>query len=146
MFFITCCHFLSSRCMPELKFAITQPQKSVHTRKHLYTIDSGSSYTGRIGWRITDPSIPSNTELTLPWMDDKASSPCLKTRGTHRSGIQKSMDNTSLIHSFIHSDTFIFMIGIYLSPFKCLVRLITQGIHVYTGSSIPCPGTHTQVH
>jgi len=28
------------------------------------------------------------------------------------------MDNTSLIHSFIHSDTFIFMIGTYLSLFK----------------------------
>jgi len=54
------------------------------------------------------------------------------------------MDNASLIHSFIHSDTFIFMIETYLSLFKCLVRLITQRIHVYTSSSIPCPrpGTH----
>jgi len=63
--------------MPELRFAITQPQKSVLTRQHIYTIDSGISYTGSISWRITDPSIRSNTESTLPWMDDKASSPCL---------------------------------------------------------------------
>jgi len=66
---------------------------------------------GSIGWRITDPSILSNTESTLLWMDDKASSPCIKTRGTHRSRHSKSMDNTSLNHS----DIFILMIGTYLS-------------------------------
>ena len=44
-------------------------------------------------------------------MDDKASSPCIKTRGTHRSRHSKSMDNTSLNHS----DIFILMIGTYLS-------------------------------
>jgi len=27
----------------------------------IWTIDSGISYTGSIGWRITDPSILSNT-------------------------------------------------------------------------------------
>jgi len=68
--------FFSSRRMPDLRFAITQPQKSVLTRQHIYTIDSGISYTGSIGWRITDPSIRSNTGN--------------EARGTHRSGIQKA--------------------------------------------------------
>jgi len=49
--------------MPELRFAITQPQKSVLTRQHIWTIDSGISYTGSIGWRITDQSIRSNTRV-----------------------------------------------------------------------------------
>jgi len=44
------------------------------------------------------------------------------------------MDNTSLIRSFIHSDTFT-LIGTYLILFKCLVRLTTQHIHWYTGNS-----------
>jgi len=35
-------------------------------------------------------------------MDDKASSPCLKTRSTHRSRHSKSMDNISRIDSIIH--------------------------------------------
>jgi len=78
--------------MPELRFAITKLQKSVLARQHIWTIDSGISYTGSIGWRITDPSIHSNTESTFPWMDDKASSPCLKTRGTHRSKHLKRMN------------------------------------------------------
>jgi len=43
----------------------------------IWTIDSGISYTGSIGWRITDSRILSNAESTLLWMDDKASSPCL---------------------------------------------------------------------
>jgi len=65
---------------------------------HVWTIDSGISYTGSIGWRITDPRILLNTESTLLWMDDIASSPwlCLKTGGTHRSRHSESMDNTSL--------------------------------------------------
>jgi len=49
----------------------------------------------------TDPGICSNTESTFLWKDDKASSPFLKTGGTQRSRHSKSMDNTSLIHSFI---------------------------------------------
>ena len=61
-----------------------------------WTIDSGISYTGSIGWRITDPSVLSNTESTLLWLEDKASSLCLKTGGTHRSRHSKSMENTSL--------------------------------------------------
>ena len=44
----------------------------------------------------TDPSILSNTESTLLWMDDKASSLCLKTGGTHRSRHSKS-----ILHSII---------------------------------------------
>ena len=104
MFFITCLKpffFAAGAC---LSWAITQPQKSVLTRQHIYSIESGISYTGSIGWRITNPSICSNTESTLPLMDDKVSSPCLKTGGTHRSGIQKAWIILHLfIHSFIHS-------------------------------------------
>jgi len=40
----------------------------------IWTTDSGISYTGSIGWRITGSSVLSNTESTLLWMDDKASS------------------------------------------------------------------------
>ena len=67
----------------------------------IWTIDSGISYTGSIGWRITGPSVLSNTESTLLWMEGKASSLCLKTGGTHRSRHSKSIDNTSLNHSEI---------------------------------------------
>ena len=42
---------------------------------------------------------------TLLWTDDKASSPCLKTWGTHRSRHSKSIDNT---YSFIHSFRYIY--------------------------------------
>ena len=105
----------------------------------IWTIDSGISYTGSIDWRITDPSIVSNTESTLLWMDDKASSPCLKTGGTHRSRNSKSMDNTSLNRS----DTFILMIGTYLSLFKCLVWLTTQRTRLcfFDPAHAICPGT-----
>ena len=68
---------------------------------------------------LTQASIQTLSQ-TLLWMDDKASSPCLKTWGTHWSRHSKSIDNTSLILSFIHSDTFI-LIGTCLSLFKCLV-------------------------
>jgi len=48
-----------------MMFAITQLQKSVLTRQHIWTTDSGISYTGSIGWRITDPSIRTNTKPSL---------------------------------------------------------------------------------
>ena len=64
----------------------------------IWTIESSISYTDSIGWRITGPSVLSNTESTLLWMEDKASSLCLKTGGTHRSRHSK---NTSLNHSDI---------------------------------------------
>ena len=99
----------------------------------IWTIDSGISYTGSIGWRITGPSVLSNTESTLLWMEDKASSLCLKTGGTHRSRHSKRMDNTSLNHS----DIFILMIGTYLSLFKYLVRLTAQ--HILGFFDRPCP-------
>jgi len=93
--------------MPEPRFAITQQQKSV-TGSHWYRDNwLRHCYTGSIGWRIIGPSVLSNTESTLLWMNDKDSSPCLMTGGTHRSRHSKSMDNTSLNHS----DTFILMIG-----------------------------------
>jgi len=50
-----------------------------------------------------DPSIHSNTELILLWMDDKASSHCLKTGVS----IDPSIQNAWIIlHSFIHSGIF----------------------------------------
>jgi len=76
---------------------------------------------------LTQASVQTRSQ-TLLWMDDKASSPGLKTWGTHRSRHSKGIDNTSLILSFIHSDTFI-LIGTRLSLFKFLVRLTTQRIH-----------------
>ena len=136
MFFITCsCHFLaaSAHAWAEAsRFAITHCSSLSQAATDIWTIDSGISYTGSIDWRITDSRILSNTESTLPWMDDKGSSPCLKTGGTHRSRHSKSMDNTSLNRS----DIFISTIGTYLSLFKCLVRLTTQRI-LDSASSIP---------
>ena len=92
----------------------------------IWTIDSGISYTGSIGWRITDPSILSNPESTQPssldgWQSQLSLS---KDRGNHRSRHSKSMNNTSLNHS----DIFIVMVGTYLSLSKCLVQLTTQRI------------------
>ena len=110
---------------------------------NIWIIDSGISYTGSIGWRITGPGVLSNTESTLLWMDDKASSPCLKTRRTHRSRSRhsKSMANTSINHS----DILILMIGAYLSLFKYLVRLTTQ--HILGFFNRPCPAAWAgQVH
>ena len=140
MFFITClCHFFSS-----LSTCLSWGLPSHSSRclsqaaTDIWTIDSGISSTGSIGWRITDPSVLSNTDSTLLWMDDKASSLCLKTGGTHRSRHSKSMDNTSLNHS----DIFILMIGTYLSLFMRLVRLTTQ--HILCFFDRPCPAG--QVH
>jgi len=77
---------------------------------------------------LTQASVQTPSQ-TLLWMDDKTSSPWLKTAwGIHRSRHSKSIDSTSHILSFIHSDTFILK-GTYLSLFKCLVRLTTQRIH-----------------
>ena len=111
---------------------------SMVTGSHLY-MDNWlrHCYTGSIGWRITGPSVLSNTESTLLWMDDKASSPCLKTKGTHRSRHSKSMENTSRNHS----DIFILMIGTYLSLFKYLVWLTTQRILGFFDR--PCPAAYT---
>jgi len=124
--------------MPELRFAITQqPLRSLsQAATEIWTIDLGISYTGSIGWRITDPSVLSNTESTLLWMDDKASSLCLKKGDTHRSRHSKSMDNTSLNHS----DIFILMIGTYRSLFKYLVRFTTQRILGFSTAHASRPG------
>jgi len=55
--------------MPELRFTITQQQKSSLRRLNLalgiWSIDSGISYTGSIDQTITDPSICSNAGSTL---------------------------------------------------------------------------------
>jgi len=47
-------------CMAGRRFAITQLLKPVLTRQHIWTIDSDIMAV-LIGWRITDPSIRSNT-------------------------------------------------------------------------------------
>jgi len=44
--------------MPQLKCAITQPQKSVLTRQHMWTTDSDISYTGSVGWKNDWPKHP----------------------------------------------------------------------------------------
>jgi len=61
--------FFGSRHVPG--FAITQQQKSVTGIYDIWTIDSGISYTGSTGWRITDPSILSSTEFDglLHWVN-----------------------------------------------------------------------------
>ena len=98
--------FFGSRRMPELRFA-SHSHRSLSSQGSIYTIDSGTSYIGSIGWRITDPSIRSNTKSTLPWMDDKASSPCLSQDW----GYPFKKHGQYFTYSFFHSDTFIFMIG-----------------------------------
>jgi len=59
---------------------------------------------------LTQASVQTLSQ-TLLWMDDKASSPCLKTWGTHRSRHSKSMQyfTYSFIHSFkyIHVDRYL---------------------------------------
>jgi len=107
----------------KLRFAITEEQKSVFTGSRLLscslvwlalgigTIDSGSSYTGSIGWRITQtPSQPfSGSQLSLsedqgyPWIHAVT-------------GIQIAW---IILHSF------------YISLFKCLVWSTTQCILWY---------------
>ena len=75
------------------------------------------------------------TLRSLLWMDEKASPPCLKTRITHTSRNSKNMNNTSLIHS----DT-----CLWQGPNSVFSSASFDWQHdAYTGSSIPCPGTHT---
>jgi len=110
--------------MPELRVVTTQQQNSVLTGS---IIISGISYTGSNGGRIADTSIHSNTESNPFWMDDKASSHCLKTRDIHRAEHSKSMDNTSLIHEFRYIQPY--DTDKYLpQSFTGLVRLTTQQI------------------
>ena len=90
----------------ELRVVTTQQQNSVLTGS---IIISGISYTGSIGGKIADPSIYSNTGSNLLWMDDKACSHCLKTRDIHRAKHSKAW---IILHSFIYSGIFIFMIFI----------------------------------
>jgi len=74
--------------MPELRFAITQQQKSVTG----WTIDSGISYTWQYWLKnqaLTQASFQTLSQPFSGWMT-KSSSPCLKTRGTHRSRHSKA--------------------------------------------------------
>ena len=137
MFFIPgLCHFFSSRCMLELRFAITQQQKCVLTDSQLlsccilvYGPMTQVLPVATLAILAQETSICSNTKSNLFWVDDKASSPCLKTRGTHRSQLSKNMDSISLL--FTHSYLIIFT-HIYVrdlpQPFKCLVWLTAQHI------------------
>jgi len=89
--------------MLELRFAMTQQQKSV-TGSHLYRDNwLRHCYTGSIGWRIIGPSVLSNTESTLLWVDDKDSSPCLMTEVPIDPGIQKAW---IILHSIIQIHTY----------------------------------------
>jgi len=74
-----CVILFSSRHMVELKFAITEQQKSVLTGTAADFLGWCHScpwhmdnwlryYTCNIGWRITDPGICSRTESTILWM------------------------------------------------------------------------------
>ena len=49
MFFNTCLSFFLAAGACLIWFAITQLQKSLLTRQHIWTIDLGISYTGSIG-------------------------------------------------------------------------------------------------
>jgi len=74
--------------MPELRFAITQQQKSV--------------LTGSIHGPLTQPSIQTPSQTLSGWMT-KPALPIWRLGGTHRSRHWKRMDNASLTHSFLHS-------------------------------------------
>ena len=76
-------------------------------------------------------------------VEDKASSPCLKTRGMHRSRHSKCMDNTSLTHAFIHSDIFIFMKG--TTSVSCSIDNTTQTPVLWSHAQLHCKllDTHT---
>ena len=98
MLFITClCQFFSSRRMPKLTVVTTQhwqQQKSVLT---------GSIYQVLATLAVlAEGLLTQASESTLLWMDDKASSHCLKTRSIQKAWI--------ILHSFIHLGIFIFMI------------------------------------
>ena len=85
--------------MPELRFAIT-PAEVCHRQPLMYgqLTQALATLTVLAEESGNDPSILSNTESTLLWMDDKTSSPCLKTGGTIDPGIQKAW---IILHSII---------------------------------------------
>ena len=108
--------------MPELKFAITQQQKSVLT----------GSIHGPLTQVLATPAVLAEESPTQASFQHQVNPSCglqshlslsEATRRTHRSRHSKSMDNTSLIHS----DIFILMVGTYLSLSKCL----TTGVMFY---------------
>ena len=102
--------------MPELKFAITQQQK---------TVLSGSIY-GPLAQVLATPVVLAEgsltqasiqtLELTLLWMNDKACSPRLKTR------------IWIILHSFIQ----IYDRDFYLSPFKRHTPVLRSQVHTST--------------
>ena len=106
----------------------------------IWTIDSGISYTGSIGWRITDPSIRSNTESnpSLDWWQSQLS--LSEDWGNHRS---RHSNSKYFTYSFIHSDTFINFIHIY-------VRDLPQSFQVPRSidstTHTPVLQSHAQVH
>ena len=71
-------------------------------------------------WRIIDLSIHSNAESTLLWMDGKANFSVWRPVVPIDPGIPKAW--IILTYSFRYIN---FMIGTYLSLFKCLGRLTT---------------------
>ena len=132
-FFITClCHFSVAGTCPSWGLPSHSSRSLSQAAADICTIDLGISYTGSIGWRITGPSVLSNTEFDglLHWVNPSMDEyyPCFLNAWI--CGYPRSLDreiwlcNTSLNHS----DTFISMVGTYLSLSKCLVRLTTQRI------------------
>ena len=108
----------------------------------IWTIDSGISYTGSIGWRITDPSVLSNTKSCFlnAWIYGYPQSWDRESWLFHPS--REGLDKTSLNHS----DIFILMIGTYRSLFKYLVRLTTQRILGFSTAYASRPGTlHSKI-
>jgi len=82
---------------------------------------------------LTQASVQTPSQ-TLLWMNDKVSSPCLKTWGTHRSRHSKGIDNTSLTFIRIHS--------YWQGPASVFSSALFDWQHnSYTSSSIPCPGS-----
>ena len=102
----------------------------------------------------TDPSILSNTESTFLWMDDKTSSPCLKTRGTHKSRHSKAwIIHTSLTHSDIFVTTRLLTVDLFVNRSTGSISQPAQletGLHVrwmaYSMHHVPRPSRAVNSH
>ena len=117
MHFITSlCHFISAGAC--LSWGLPSNNQSRSLSSQAAYMDNWLRYYLR--WRITWPKYPLKHRVKRP-LDGWQSQFFL------------SEDWARSRHSFIHSDIFIhvFIIGTYLSLFKCLIRLTTQRIHQF---------------
>ena len=85
--------------------------------------------------RLPTQSSVQNTWSTPLWMDDKASSHCLKTGGIHRSKYSKSMD---ILHSFRY-------IHMYVTD-KDLSQSFQWAHSIDSATHTPVIRSHAQVH